>query len=484
MNISKLAISFFSALLLFSSCDDNTSGLGSSLIPDGDEIKVTSDSCFATTKSILSPDSLLVKTVQYNLGRYTEPNSGATFQSAYLTQLNCLENYKFPDSVYGIGNFKFPDWFVKEVGDRKKYYANLRLYYSDFFGDPTNIIKVEVFPLKKIIDPDTKYYPNFDPAEFCDLDKEPLATATLSGWNLQIADSLRYDSNFYPYVSISLPDTLAQRILETYYKPGGKDCFANSTAFMENVMKGFYVRCSQGDGTVLYIDFSRLEVYCRCITKDEDGKEKLESPRLEFVGNNEVLQLNSIKWSGLEAEMAETGCTWIRSPFGILTEITLPIDDMKDESTVLNAAQLRLSSANTPSDEYKPSVPPTVALIRKEKLKEFFEKNTGVDKVNSFVASYASQYGTYTFDNIAALVEKIYSDRADWIKSNNITTGAKEAYAAAHPDWNKMVLVPVRADVSSQREVINYRMDLNIHQVKLIGGPDNKIKIKVIRSSF
>ena len=100
------------------------------------------------------------------------------------------------------------------------------------------------------------------------------------------------------------------------------------------------------------------------------------------------------------------------------------------------------------------------------------------------MASYASQYGTYTFDNIAALVEKIYSDRADWIKSNNITTGAKEAYAAAHPDWNKMVLVPVRADVSSQREVINYRMDLNIHQVKLIGGPDNKIKIKVIRSSF
>ena len=117
MNISKLAISFFSALLLFSSCDDNTSGLGSSLIPDGDEIKVTSDSCFATTKSILSPDSLLVKTVQYNLGRYTEPNSGATFQSAYLTQLNCLENYKFPDSVYGIG------WNKKLV---KKYKAAIK----------------------------------------------------------------------------------------------------------------------------------------------------------------------------------------------------------------------------------------------------------------------------------------------------------------------------------------------------------------------
>ena len=484
MNISKLAISFFSALLLLSSCNDNTSGLGSTLIPDGDEIKVKADSCFATSRSILSPDSLLVKTVQYNLGRYTEPNSGATFQAAYLTQLNSLENYKFPDSVYGIGNFKFPDWFVQEVGDRKKYYANLRLYYSSYFGDPTNIIKVEVFPLKKMIDPEIRYYPNFDPSEFCDLSKEPLATATLSGWNMQNADSLRYDSNYYPFISIGLPDTLAQRILETYYKPGGKAYFSNSTAFMENVMKGFYVRCTQGDGTVLYIDFSRLEVYCRSITKDDEGNEKLESPRLEFTGNNEVLQLNSIKWTGLESEMAETGCTWIRSPFGVLTEITLPIDTMKDESTVLNAAQLRLSSANTPSDEYKPSVPPTIALIRKEKLKEFFEKNTGVDNINTFIASYASQYGTYTFNNIAALVEKIYADRSDWIKSNNITSGGKEAYAAAHPDWDKVVIVPVKADVSSQREVINYRMDLRLHQVKLIGGADNKIKIKIIRSRF
>lgn len=482
MKTSKLAFSFLSALLLLS-CDDNTLELGSSLIPQGDEITVTDDSCFATSRSIMCPDSLLVTTAQYNLGCYTEPGSGATFKASYLTQLNCLENYAFPDSAYGYGNSKFPEWFIQQVGDNKKCYANLKLYYSAYFGDPTNIIKIEVFPLNRIIDPDTRYYPSLDPALYYDTEQAPLASATVSGWNLQIPDSLRNSDSFYPYVTISLPDTLAHRILDTYYnKPNGKNCFANSTAFMENILKGFYIRCSQGDGTVFYIESSVLEVYCRTIIADKYGDLKYETPKLEFSGNSEVVQINTFRWTGLEPELNESGFTWIRSPFGILTEITLPIDSMKDEMTVLNSAKLQISSANTPSNPYKPSAPLNVVLLRKEKLKEFFVNNRGVDKVESYVATYSSAYGTYTFDNIAALVEKAFADRADWIKENNPVTDAKEAYETAHPDWNKVIIVPVTADVTSQKEVISFRMDLKMHQIKLIGGTDNKIKIKTIQS--
>ena len=102
--------------------------------------------------------------------------------------------------------------------------------------------------------------------------------------------------------------------------------------------------------------------------------------------------------------------------------------------------------------------------------------------MESYVATYSSAYGTYTFDNIAALVEKAFADRADWIKENNPVTDAKEAYETAHPDWNKVIIVPVTADVTSQKEVISFRMDLKMHQIKLIGGTDNKIKIKTIQS--
>ena len=156
MKIKLTALAILSALCLVA-CDEDTKGLGTSLIPEGDDITVTADSCFAQSRTIVAPDSLLVMTTQCNLGKYTEPGMGATFQAGYLTQLNCLEDYNLPDSVYGIGNHRFPDWFIKDVGKQKPYYANLRLYYTSFFGDSTNTIKIDVFELDRMIDVNRRY---------------------------------------------------------------------------------------------------------------------------------------------------------------------------------------------------------------------------------------------------------------------------------------------------------------------------------------
>ena len=200
----------------------------------------------------------------------------------------------------------------------------------------------------------------------------------------------------------------------------------------------------------------------------------------EFQGNSEVLQLNCLKWTGLETEIADNSCTWIRSPFGVLTEITLPIDEMRSDEYVLNSAQLRLSTAVTPSSEYKPSVPSQLLLIRKDMIQEFFAKNHTADKTESFVATYSSKYGTYTYENIAAMVEKIYSDREEWIEENG---GDNAAYEQARPDWNKVVLIPVKANLNSLSSAISYGVDITMHQVKLIGG-STPIKIKTIRTKF
>ena len=91
-----------------------------------------------------------------------------------------------------------------------------------------------------------------------------------------------------------------------------------------------------------------------------------------------------------------------------------------------------------------------------------------------------TENGTYTYENIAAMVEKIYSDRADWIAQNG---GDNAAYEQACPDWNKVVLIPVTASVNSMNAAISYSLDIRMHQVKLIGG-DTPIKIKTIRSKF
>lgn len=477
----KTTVCSLLAVLFLMSCDEDTAGLGGSITPKGDIIDVKNDSCFAESRSVKAADSLIIMTSQCNLGRFTEQQSGTRLEAGYMTQIGCMENLVIADSVYGIGDYQFPQWFIDKVGDQKPYYANLRLFYSGYFGDPTNAIKIEVFPLDVMLDPESYYFPNVDPSEFCNTSVKPLASITVSGENFQDSDSLRDTRNYYPSITIPLPDSIAKMILESYYNPETRHFFADSRSFMENLIKGFYIRCSQGDGTVFYIDRTMLEVNFKSIEPDDDDQPSYSSLMAEFHGNSEVLQLNCFKWSDLESQLSDSSCTWIRSPFGILTEITLPVDEMKSDDYVLNAAQLRLSTAVTPSSQYKPSVPSTLLLIRKEKMQQFFAKNSSADKTESFTASYSSKYGTYTFENIAAMVEKIYSDRKEWMEENNASAAQ---YEAANPDWNKVILIPVKANVDSRKAAISYNLDIRMHQVKLLGGQDNKIKIKLIRSKF
>lgn len=484
MNIKTTVCSLLAVLFLIS-CDNETSELGGSLTPQDDKITVTSDSCYAQSRTIKASDSLLVLSSRCNLGRFTEQGSGSTIQAGFITQLSCIENFDLlTDSVYGIGDHTFPQWFIDAVGEQKPYYAELRLYYTSYFGDPTNTLKIDVFPLDQMVDVNTTYYSDVDPSLFYDETAEPLASLTVSARNMQMSDSLRNIDGYYPSFIIPLPDSIAKHILESYMDPATRHYFADSRAFMENLYKGFYIRCTQGDGTMFYIDRTVFEVNFKCIGLDDDDEPEMQSLMAEFQGNSEVLQLNSIKWTGLDAELADNSCTWIRSPFGLLTEITLPVDSMKGDF-VLNSAMLRVMTAVTPATPYKPSVPSTLLLIRKDMLKSFFDGSHNVDNMESYVASYSEKYGTYTYSNIAAMVEKIHYDRDKWLKANNMEADAAgiAAYSQERPDWDKVVLVPVTVNLNAQKGALSYSLDMDMHQVKLIGG-DTKIKIKTIRSKF
>lgn len=485
MNVKMLACSILAGLFLIS-CDDDTSGLGGSLIPDSDMIKVSEQSYFAVSRTILSPDSILAKTTQCNIGHYTDPLNGTVYHSDYLTQLNCPENFAFPDSVFGIGGFNFPDWFKEKMEGVKPYYANLRIYYTSFFGDSTNTIDIDVFPLDKMIDAGKRYYPGIDPSEFYDCTSAPIASMTLSALNFLDSDSARNESSsYYPSVSIRLPDEFAFEILDKYYQQGGPEkCFRDASAFMENICKGFYLRCSRGDGTVIYIDKSVLEVNFKCI--DPENPDQVSSYMAEFSGNNEVMQMNCFSWTGLDTPLSDPTCTWVLSPYGLLTEITLPVDEMKNESgVVLNSATLSLSSMVTPSQRIRPSAPPRLMLVRKDVASDFFDDNKSVDNIESFGAVYTSKTGVYTFANIAPLIEKAYSDRAEWLEEKGLQDNAasRAAYAAERPDWDKVMLIPITPQYDANNSIIGYIVDLKMRQLKLVGGPQGqKLKIKTIYS--
>lgn len=484
-NIKALACSIVAVLFLMS-CDSDTSILGGSVSFSDDIVNISSDTCFATSRSVATIDSLLMKTTLCTLGQYTDPLTGSRFSSGYLTQLNCIENFHLPDSIYGIGDHKFPDWFIDRVGTSDPYYANIRLYFQDFFGDSLNTVKIDVFILDKMLDGNKRYYHDLNPKDYYDENSKPVASALISALNLLESDSLRATTNYQPSLTFRLPDSIAYKILSSYYTDEGRGWFANSTTFMQNLCKGFYVRCTQGDGSIFYIYKTVLEVNFKCITYNNKNEANYGSYMAEFTGNEEVLQVSSIEWTGLDDVLNDNNCSWIKSPCGVLTEIALPVDEMKKGGTsVLNSAKIILSTVNTPSQRFKPSAPGQLLLIRRNKVRSFFDGNNKNDDIESFIATFDKNKGTYTYGNIADMVEKMCDDRSEWLEAQGLADNqaGKDAYAQAHPDWNKVVLIPVLSKKGSTSQVISYIADTYMHQVKLAGGSGRPISIFTISSN-
>ena len=82
-------------------------------------------------------------------------------------------------------------------------------------------------------------------------------------------------------------------------------------------------------------------------------------------------------------------------------------------------------------------------------------------------ADFAATNNSYTFTNIAPLIAQMNKDRN-----------------SSDPDWNKVVLLPVKTSVNSSGRVIALDIDLSMASVKLMGGPDNPLGITIIYSSF
>ena len=120
-------------------------------------------------------------------------------------------------------------------------------------------------------------------------------------------------------------------------------------------------------------------------------------------------------------------------------------------------------------------------MVRKGEMSAFFEKNKLTDNISSYYTTYNGIYNRYEYSNIARLVVHCYNERLNWLQENADKTEAD--YEAAHPDWNKVVLVPVTTVTDSNKNIVNFRHDLSLNSTRLVGGND-KIEIKVISSSF
>ena len=225
-----------------------------------------------------------------------------------------------------------------------------------------------------------------------------------------------------------------------------------------------------------------------------------------FASTKEVIQANHFENSDkLKEKAAEKEWTYIKSPAGIFTEATLPYDEIYEElaNDTLNAVKLTFTNYNEKSNyKFSMNVPSNVLLLRKQDLSTFFEENQVNDNITSFTASHNNvATNQYTFQNIARLVSTCINEKKAARNAAQQSAGANwdeaawnEEWNAQHPDWNKVLLIPVSITTQSTSSTSNsstttaVQHDLQPGYAKLQGGdPENggtKLTLEVTYTQF
>ena len=116
-----------------------------------------------------------------------------------------------------------------------------------------------------------------------------------------------------------MPNSIGNRFISKFYETDadgkniGKAHFANSEAFINDVFKGVYVKCTHGDGTVLRIYRTRLDVgFKRYIASSSGEKDSIQALSAPFYSGKEVLQANKFDNNDLKPLVDEKEHTYIK----------------------------------------------------------------------------------------------------------------------------------------------------------------------------
>lgn len=466
--------------ITIASCDDTTDSIGNSLTDNMDMLKVTTDTFNVATRSIVA-DSVLSRSTTGYLGKIRDIETGNYITGDFMAQFSTLENYKLPekDSIVSLQDGEV-------IADS----CSIRLFYTDYYGDSLATMNITAYEMNEPMKEGVKYYSNFDPiAEGLIRNDGMKVNKTYTLTDLSISDEDRADESSYtPNIKINLNKPYTDKngvtynnygtyIMRMYYED--PDRFKNSYNFIHEVCPGFYFKTYDGIGSMAYITVSQLNIYFRYLN------DSTYVGTTSFSATEEVLQTTNISNDKQNiADLAnDNTCTYLKTPAGIFTEITLPVDEITENHSndTINTAKISLTRINNNThDEYSLSAPSTLLMIPKDSLYTFFENGDNVDYKKSFIAIYSSSTNQYTFNNISGMITYM----AD-IKKKGLAENSN--WLNEHPDWNRVVVIPVSVTTNSSSQIVKIVHDMSLTSTKLVGGSENPyepIKINVIYSKF
>ena len=490
MKILRLLTVLVIAALTFAACDDTTEGIGGSITNKIDNINISNSAFNVTTKSIVA-DSVLSRNNTGLIGKMKDPETGNYVKGDYMTQLSVLPTFSVDTLDY-----------IKQAnkGSIEADSCYLLVSYNASYGDTIAPMKVTAYEMTKPMAEDKEYYSNYDAFEKGWVNENNQHWS--SNYNLSNTSDVK---NFKIYLNKKYKKdgktykNYGSYIMQTYAEH--PEYFKTNYKFLHNVCPGFYIKNVGGTGNMAKIWNTELIFYWKRqkTIKAKDGVKDSTAVSIgynRFDGTEEVLQLNKIEndKKSMEKLASQEKWTYLKSPAGIFTEVTLPIDDIMKghEKDTLNTATISFPRLNNENEDnpYNFATPSTILMVQKDSLQSFFEKSKLADSRTSYTASYSST-GTYknayTFQNIANLVSAMYKNKG---KGEN---------------WNKVVLVPVNVITTTQgytTVISKINHDMSLASTRLIVGTDDPdkdyttdektgkkvasgpIRIKVIYSKF
>lgn len=456
------------AFLAMTSCDDNTDTLGNSLSNEVDKFTIITDTFNVSTRSI-TVDSVLSRSSYSYLGHVKDPETNTYVTSNFSTQ-------------FGVGELLVDMKLLPEADSIVSRDANnniiadscfFNIYFNSLVGDTLNPMKLTAMELEKPVKEGRDYYSNFDPEKSGYVRTGTNAIVKNKMYTFQgliASDSLRA-------VTIPLNDKYVDKngveynnfgtyLLRKYYE--NKDNYKNSYNFVNNVFPGFYVKSTSGVGTMGEVLITALQFHFKAYSNDSIVKSGLR-----IGGTEEVMQTTNIvnDKERMKLLASDNSCTYIKSPAGIYTEVTLPVEDIKlnhENDTISSAKIVFTRYNNDQKSEY--STPKYLLMVPRDSMFTFFEKRNLPDNMTSYVASFNSSSNTYTFNNISSLVNDM------WAKRGKST------------EWNKVVLIPVSVSInSSTASYTNVSNAMELTSARLVGGSRNThqpVRISVIYNKF
>lgn len=367
------------------SCDDETTTIGSSLITDKSEIVI--DSTFTVLGRSVENKVVQSRTITQLIGRFNAKEYGS-LSSEIVTQFMpsiSLDTTGVADS--DIDSMKLVMFFNAGA----------------FTGDSLVPMGLQVYPLTKQLP--SPIYSNFDPTGY--YDSNNMWKSEIYTGNALSNDSL--NNLYYRTISVDLPVDFARSFYKEYRT--NPNTFATPQAFAQ-FFPGLYIRNSFGNGRVTNISETRINVFYRrhaTIETDSSTRDTVYNlVRTYMAVTPEVVTNNILNLSVADAitSRVAAGEAILCAPAGLDVEMEFPVKDIIDaykrqsgQLSVINTLTMSIP-AEAIENSYGIEPPTNILVVLKKDKDEFFAKNKITDSKTSFLATYSSSTNSYSLTNM------------------------------------------------------------------------------------